>query len=66
MSKTSKKGNAMKNLVTIVIVTLAIVGGINVYNSKSFQTLKNNIVHNDTVQAINDIFGEVTHTDSTK
>jgi len=62
MSKSSKKGSSMiKKIVTITIVTLAVIGGINVYNSKTFRNLQNSIIHNETVQAITDIFGDVTH-----
>lgn len=56
----------LNKLVTLIVVILAVIGGINVYNSDTFKNVSNNIKNNPTVQSITEGISDVTHTDSTK
>jgi hypothetical protein len=60
--------NMIKGFLKLIVVVFAIIGGINVYTSNSFQEFKISILKNNnvTMNAISDVVKDITHTDSIK
>jgi hypothetical protein len=58
----------IKGFLKIVVVVFAIIGGVNVYNSTSFQGFKTSVLKNNnvTINAIGDVVKDITHADSIK
>jgi hypothetical protein len=58
----------IKGFLKLVVVVFAIIGGVNVYTSNSFQDFKTSVLKNNnvTMNAIGDVVKDITHTDSIK
>lgn len=55
-------------ILKVIVVAFAVVGGVNVYNSSSFQEMKTSVMKNNTttITVITDVVKDVTRTDSAK
>lgn len=53
----------MKTLITIVVVLLAVIGGINVYNSETVQQKLFYVMNSTVLKSICDVVADVTHTE---
>lgn len=58
----------IKGFLKLIIIVFAVIGGVNVYTSNSFQKFKTSVLnnHNYTINAISDVVKDVTHADSIK
>jgi cell division protein YceG involved in septum cleavage len=57
-----------KGILKLIVVLFAVVGGVNIYTSNSFQEFKTSLLKNNnhTIVAIGDVVKDITHTDSVK
>jgi hypothetical protein len=53
----------MKTIITVIVLILATIGSINVYNSETFQKKLFYVMNSSYLQSIGDVVADITHTE---